>query len=542
MGDAGRVRGAPPEDFFDFVAGRVDRLYAAARTLTATEEAAAEMVTDLFGAAATRWRWLRSPDAAEDYVGRLFRRAVEAHGSPPRRYAPGAPVLLDAVAEAAWARGRGVQRRRVLAFAGGVGLLAAVPLVRRGPGGGAEDAAARPAASPSEGPDEAPAEVPLGIDLMPAADLRSRLPWVASPLPSNIVLSRPVGTLTTHPIGRALAAFRAPGSPLLLLGPDGLVREAPDPPGTESIQTTTPWPSAGTAAVGSAGAAAWPVRLTTTALSPDGTRLAQPTARGLSVLDVRTRTSREYASSERIRSVLWLGNQGLLLGRLTNSVLLSLESGRMRPAATGGRSTLHPRAGGEVPGPPRPVSVPAEPAALLRADGGASPSPAATQPAARDLPGAVELLPVGDPATAPARLRRHRATAAGVRLVDVALSGRLTGWVGLWRGVGFLTHAWALRDCTPMGRLPAAYPSPVLATVAVDPASGTVGRLLVTPGGDADPPQLLGVLNGGTAIIRARGAAGSLNLIAWRIATGRFSLISSVDMLAGVSLADLSAW
>jgi hypothetical protein len=383
----------------------------------------------------------------------------------------------------------------------------------------------------------------LGVDLMPAADVQSRLPLAASPLPSTIVLTRPVGTLTTHPIGRALAAFRAAGSPLLLLGPDGLVRKAPDPPGIESIQTTTPWPASGTASAGSASTGAWPVRLTTTALSPDGTRLAQLTANGLSVLDIRTRTSREYSSSERIRSVMWLGNRGLLLGRLSNSVLLNLESGRMRPAATGGRSTLHPRAGGEVPGPPRPSSPPAAPATLLRADHGASPSPAAAaQPAARDLPGAVELLPVGEPATAPARLRRHRATSDGVRVSDVALSGRLIDWVGLWRGVGFLTHSWALRDCTPMGRLPDGYQSPALATVAIDPASGTVSRLLVTPGGDADPPQLVGALNGGTAIIRARGPGGTLNLIAWRIAMGRFTLISSVDTLAGVSLADLSGW
>jgi hypothetical protein len=535
------VRGAPPEDFVDFVAGHVDRLYAAARTLTATDEAAAEMVTDLFGAAAARWRWTRSPEAAEDHVGRLFRRAVQAHGSPPRPSAPAAPISADIVAEAAWARGRGVQRRRVLGLAAGLGLLAAVPVVRRGPGGGADGAVAGPVL-PSGVPAAAPRDLPLGVDLLPTAEVQSRLQVAASPLPSTIVLSRPVGTLTTHPINRALAAFRAAGSPLLLLGPDGLIRAAPDPPGTESIQTTTPWPASGTASAGSASTAAWPVRLTTTALSPDGTRLAQPTAHGLSVLDIRTRTSREFASSERIRSVMWLGNGGLLLGRLTNSVLLDLASGRMRPAAPGGRSTLHPRAGGEVPGPPRPASTPAEPATLLRADRGASPSPAAAQPAARDLPGAVELLPVGEPATAPARLRRHRATADGVRVSDVAVSGRLIDWVGLWRGVGFLTHSWALRDCTPMGRLPDGFPSPVLATVAIDPGSGTVGRLLVTPGGDADPPQLVGALNGGTAIIRARGVGGTLNLIAWRIAMGRFTLISSVDMLAGVSLADLSGW
>jgi hypothetical protein len=549
----------PPVDFVDFVAGHADRLYTAARTVTDTDQDASDMVIQLFGAAAARWRTLRpiatppaagssipmsyaatspatiayaatspagfdaadldaaSPDAAnfdaaEEYVGRLFRRSAAAHSGGPRRYVAGAPVAIDAVAGAAWARGRGVHRRRVLGAAGGLAVLAVVPFVRTGRPAEVTEAVA------AESTTTVPADVPLGLDLLPATDAQARLPWLDSPLPARIVLTRPAGTLRTHPIGRAVAAFRAPGSPLLLLGPDGLVRQVPDPPGTAALSTTTPWPAAGSAAVGSASAGAWPIRLTATTLSPDGTMVAQPTPDGLSVLDLRSGTTRHYPSSERVRSVLWLGRDRVLLGRITSSVLLSLDSGRMRSAAVGGRTTLHPRAGGAVPGPPRPaVPNTFEPAAsLLRS--GASPPPT-VPPTTRDLPGAVELLPAGEPATDPVRLRLHQETPAGIRAVDIPLNGRLTGWVGLWRGAGFLTHSWALRDCTPMGRLPAGYASPTLATVAVEPRSGTVSRLLVTTGGDADPPQLLGVLGGGTALIRARGPAGTLNLIGWRVAT-----------------------
>jgi hypothetical protein len=437
----------------------------------------------------------------------------------------------------------------VLAGAGALAVLAAASVLR--PRGAdqttADDTAAEPPVT------EVPARVPLGMDLLPPVEKQAGLPWLASPLPERIFLDRSVGDLRSHPLGRALAAIRTPGSPLLLLGPDGLLRSVPDPPGTESLSTTTPWPSAGSASTGSASAAAWPVRLTTTALSPDGTRVAQPTADGLSVLDLRTGATRHYPGNERVRSILWLNDHGtLLLGRITSAVLLHLESGRMRPAATGGRHLLHPRAGGARPGRPRPVAPAADPPSS-RTLGPLSPSPRsgqvgptavlpATSSSPRALPGSVELLPMGDPATAPARLRRYRDAPAGVRHADTGLTGRLTGWVGLWRGVGFLTHAWALRDCTPMGRLPAGYGNPILATAAVEPGSGTLGRLLVTVGGDADVPQLLGVLSGGTALIRARGEAGTLNLIAWRVATGRFYLVSVVDHLAGISVADLNSW
>jgi hypothetical protein len=143
------------------------------------------------------------------------------------------------------------------------------------------------------------------------------------------------------------------------------------------------------------------------------------------------------------------------------------------------------------------------------------------------------------PAAAPARLRRHVDTADGVRAVDAALHGGLAGWIGPWRSAGFVTPRWALRDFTPVGELPAGYGSPAVATAAVDPGSGRVGRLLVTTGAQADPPQLIGVLTPGTALIRARGEAGMQHLIAWRIASGRLYLVATVDAMASVSVADL---
>jgi hypothetical protein len=75
----------------------------------------------------------------------------------------------------------------------------------------------------------------------------------------------------------------------------------------------------------------------------------------------------------------------------------------------------------------------------------------------------------------------------------------------------------------------------------VDPTSGRIRRVLVTAGGDADPPQLLGALADGTAVIRARGEAETVNLLAWQVATGRFSLLSTVDSQASIALADLAA-
>jgi len=152
----------------------------------------------------------------------------------------------------------------------------------------------------------------------------------------------------------------------------------------------------------------------------------------------------------------------------------------------------------------------------------------------------VELLPVGEPATAPARLRRHVATPDGVRPLDTAVSGELAGWLGPWRGGGFLTQEVALRDFVPVGQLPVRYGTAALATAAIDAASGAVIRLLVAATEQAGPPQLLGVSGPGFALIRAAGPYGVTYVIGWRVTTGALYLVATIDTDASVALTDLA--
>jgi hypothetical protein len=127
-----------------------------------------------------------------------------------------------------------------------------------------------------------------------------------------------------------------------------------------------------------------------------------------------------------------------------------------------------------------------------------------------------------------------------VRTHDKPLTGNLVAWVGAWRGAGFVTPGWVIRDCMPAGELPPEYGAATLATVAVDPASGVVQRVLVGGSGTPGPPQTVGAIEPGLILIRAQGEGDTVNLIAWRVAIGRFYRVATLDTTASVAVAELS--
>ena len=545
----------PPADFVSFVAGHADRLHAAAALVRGPGPAAEALVIDLFAAAAARWARIRPrPDApaggrAADYVGELFRREAARH--PPTRH-PGPPSsavrLSTARPPAPPTRPRpGRSRRRWSRSRPRPGPRGAAPgsaghWSGRAPSGWwwppCWSAPAHRSPSPTtrpvrsgrrhpRPPRRAPETVPAGLDVLPRPDRLEGLPEARSRLPRRISLTKTVGTLRSHPIPYALAAFRPPEGPLLLLGPDGRLRSVPEPTDTRALAPSGPPVDSRQ------------IRLTSTGLSADGTAVAQLAPDGLTVLRVPTGKLLRFPIDERLRWVTWLDPWRLLTGGLTSSVLVELTPGRLLPTTLAARTTLTPRAGAIRPVDAVPP-VPPTSASLLLPSGATTPPETAQAAGRHSLPGAVELLPVGEPATAPARLRRHVATPDGVRPLDTAVSGELAGWLGPWRGGGFLTQEVALRDFVPVGQLPARYGTAALATAAIDAASGAVIRLLVAATEQAGPPQLLGASGPGFALIRAAGPDGVTYVIGWRVTTGALYLVATIDTDASVALTDLA--
>jgi hypothetical protein len=526
----------PPADFVDFVARCAGRLHAAAWELTGDIQAASRLVAELLADTAQRWRRLRptaddpaSRATALTYVGRRFRRQAAAYGADdrgprPHRRRPGQPAYDAAavgepaeLAAEAWGRGRRARQTHLALAAGAVLLVIVALLARPNPAATSDDAA--PAPSPSAMP--GPTSVPPGLDVLPQPRVQLALPRLTTPLPGHISLNRPIGPLTAHPMRRALAIFRLPATPLLLLGEDGQVRWIP-----ESILATDDVRGGGGDG-----------RLPVSALSPDGSRIALPLTGELAVLDVSTATVRRFAVPERTRSVVWFGTRWLLAGGQLSSVLIDLQSRRAAPSTAEARTTLAPRGPGVVSGTPVLRDDPAASLAVL----GPSAGPLA-------VPGAVELLSIGEPATAPARVRRHLATPGGMVGLDIALTGDLAGWIGPWRGAGFLTGEWAVRDFTPTGELPPWFLPATLATAAVDPTSGRVQRLLVATG-VAGPAMALGgvgpgavLVSPGAVLIRATGEQGTVNLLAWQPGLGQIYLVATLDGEPSIAVADLSSF
>ncbi|HEU4423983.1 MAG TPA: hypothetical protein VFR67_15740 [Pilimelia sp.] len=530
-----RDRTSPPADFVEFVTRCAGRLHAAAWELTGDLQSASDLVEELLGATAQRWRRLRpmaenpaSRATAIAYVGRLFRREAAAHGAggnrPRRSRRPGHPAYDPTavgepaeLAAAAWGRGRRARQTRVALAAGAVLLVILALVARPHPAATSDGAAVESSPSPTP----APSRVPPGLDVIPKPDDQLILPRLVTPLPARITLSQPVGPLTSHRISRAVAIFRLPSSPLLLLGDDGGIRWIPE-------KILAPVNVRGGGGEG---------RLPVGALSPDGSRIALPLTGELALFDVPTASVRKFPVPERTRSVVWFGNRWLLAGGPTSSVLIDMHSRRSTLSSADARTTLAPRGPGVVSGTP-----------VLRDDPAAS--LAALGPSAGPLamPGAVELLSIGEPATAPARVRRHLATPAGVVGMDIAVTGDLAGWIGPWQGTGFLTGEWAVRDCVPTGELPPWYGSATLAAAAVNPTSGQVHRLLVSTGSDG-PAMVLGGVGPGTALVRpgavlvrAPGEPGTVNLLAWQPGIGQLYLVATLDDEPSMAVADLSTF
>ncbi|NUR74133.1 MAG: hypothetical protein HOU81_25270 [Hamadaea sp.] len=348
----------------------------------------------------------------------------------------------------------------------------------------------RPDDSPADQSPESPSPesstVPSGIDiLLPLAEL-SRLPVRSSPLPAEIDFEKASVSL---PKGRrARGVFSATEESAVLLLDDGRLyaipdlRVRPDNPGV---------------------------------MSPDGRYIAFRDARQM-LYDVSTGVIQILDKVTTVSPPIWLDHQHLLY------------------SAVGGSQVV--RADGQLTDLLQAVDLSDVVAPQGYTD------PMTGDPILRST----ELLAIGRPLTAPARVRRY--TANKTEPIDVSLQGELVPWVGLWRGLGFslatgpnpADRGRLVRRCQTPGHVPAQFGEVISGTAAVRAATGAVLRVLVeTMKTEADRVEPVGWLDASTVLISANGDRATV-IVAWGIESGKLELVTVVNRNVRLALADLS--
>jgi hypothetical protein len=512
MGSMARDPFAPPAEFCSYVETRLPSLVTSTRRYIGNERFADQLARDLLASVAVRWPWytrslpgtsrLRRADgrdaaiAADRFLRRAFRESVRDVSDTQQEIT----LSLDPATEYPDTSAGSMLTGR-LSFAEEARLLweqSALTVRRRTliAGGlglmGMLLVVSRSRAQPQAVELEPPASptpgmtaVPRDVDVLPNLSDEVRLGVRPSPLPPEIELTR---AATTLPRGRhALAVFSPPDESSVLLLDDGKLYVAPD------IHVRVDNPAA---------------------LSPDGRYVAYRGAR-LSIFDVTNGQSRALEASANLSSPVWLDATHLLV------------------SVVGGAQVI------DVDGRP-PVTLPSDVVDVVVPQG--SRPPLSGDPVRQ----VTELLSIGRPLGAPARVRRYNAS--GGDPVDVTVVGDLAPWIGLWRGAGYgyggspdaTDRGLLVRRCQTNGRLPWDLGEPQSALAVVRATTGVVLRILVnTSLTAADRVEPLGWLDSSTVLVSTNSPDASL-VLAWRVETGSLQLITIVDRGVRTALADLS--
>ncbi len=484
---------APPE-FVSYVERRLPALEAAAHRLTGDDQQAQRLGRELLAMVALRWRRLARADeregqpvgaAADVYLVRLFRQEAGEFGYPQMALNFSVPA---------------VSRRRS-ALAGALrpadeaGLIweAARGAIRRRfviaavAGGVLGLVAVCQRGAGSRGGGEIGPEQPVRSTVLPNGAERASAE-VSNPrqlvgLPQNLIMPRePVDPISLHPVRRALlvvARSRADTSPILVLGDDFRWRQLDDAPSL---------------------AALW---MQTNALSPDGRRAAFGTSTGTYVIDLTTGRGLTFHSSPETTRPVWLSHRHLLLGKQT---LVIPQTGQVLPVAEGPEDMVTQRRSGDT-----------------------SASPTA---------GMVELLSVGQPATAPARVRRWRVEDLRPMSSSVPLTGELTELIGPWRGPGFGVdgdRGLLVRACLPNALPSVDGASTVIAVVR--PNNGKVERALLVDTAISGAVRVIGWADSRRVILSLT-RTGRQQVVTWDLFGGGLFLASVVESDGVLSLPD----
>jgi hypothetical protein len=483
-----RDRSEAPADFVSYVDGRHPALESAAHRLTGDDVQTERLCQDLLTLVALRWRRLSRADAqggleagesADVFLARLFRQEVFDQGAPE------IPLRLDIP----------VPRRRIrtgrLTPADEAGLIwerARRTIRRRLLIGGSAAAVLAVIAvcqrgrgsdtASTDNADSRPTALPSGAELGPDkfGSLIS-LPGV----PTQIAV--PTGDLpliTADPVRRAvllMAVSRTDTSPIVVLGDDGRWRKVNVAPSLTAL-----WLHAG-------------------ALSPDGLRAAFGTSTGTTVVDLTTGQARDFSATPEPTRPVWLGPRHLVMG-VKN--LLDVVTGETAPFPTKPDDVVTPR----------------------HFDG-------TTNPATR----LIELLSVGQPATAAARIRRWKEGAE----VVTQLNGPLAELIGPWRGGGFGyggDDGLLARLCMTTASFDVGTASAVVAVIR--PKTARVERTLLIDPNQSGSVRLLGWADD-KHLLLSLVVQGAQQVVSWDIAAGGVNLASTVQSEGVVAFPDLTS-
>lgn len=503
---------APPPAFISYVETRLPSLIRGARRYVPDERMADQLARDLLAGVAVRWPWYargvpvmaklfkRDPEpaaAADRFLVRAFREGVKDFGEPQNV----APLQLDPATELPEAPPPRTFLRGRLSVTEEAQLLwerSAQTLRRRSliVGGfavmGVLIFISRPRPEPETTPVETAPQpepsvttVPPGMEILPPPTEQARLTIRRSPLPSYLDLSK---ALPAMPKGhKAVGVFTpADGSSVVILD-DGKVYLVPD----INVRIESP-----------------------AALSPDGRYCVYSQAEKIALYDFVTQTSRTLQTNANFATPVWLD---------PNHLLISVSGGGQIVTTAGANQQLLPVDITETLAPQGNPLISGDPVRW-----------------------ATELLSIGRPATAPARVRTH--VTMKDEGSDVTLQGSLSPWLGLWRGVGFAVRTSSdlndrgnlVRRCQTAGRLPQQYGDPQGAIIAVKAASGQILRALVNTDTTAsDRVEPLGWLDRQTVLVSSNSDAAGV-VVAWNVTNGRIELITVTTQSVRIALADLT--
>lgn len=495
----------PPDGFVSYVEKRLPAVIKGARRLSSDERLADDFARELFVPVAARWNRFARDDlkrgqaegtSADRLVRRLFRQgsrdlAADQNVRPeltldetpwPEQRISLLTSSLTPADEAAllWERAYRTSRRRLL-IAGGAGVIGVALFLGRPRA--AEPEIPIPTVEP---PTTRPSRLPAGIDVLPALIDQTRLQRRVTAFPRELDLRNEaaIGKLGDRPAGRALAMFQnfANGT-VLVLGPDGGLRRLD---ADLSVASTA-------------------------VIAPDGMLAAFPRAGQIDLLDVVTAKIRVLPSGGSGSPPVWLDGSHIVAGAVGGSQIVDVRTGAAVEAPIDVADTSMPQ--------------------------GAAPIPAGS-----DFTDRVQLmLSVGQPVTAPARIRRY---GKGFnQQVDISVGGDLGGWIGRWRGVGFGyggDHGLLVRRCQVGHQLPEGMGEATFGLAVVRAATGVVLRLLLdTSLSGSTRTEALGWLDADTVLL-STGTLEALLVLAWRIDTGALELVSSANRGARIAVADLS--
>jgi hypothetical protein len=492
-----------PDDYAAFVAAHADRIRAATSALTGNERLVDRLQNDLFAAVALRWRWLHRrwprparPEAARDYLWGLLRREADGWSGLERRpqmFEP-APIAAATAADPTyrrrsallaantWAQA-GQQRRRRRLIAGAVVLALGCGAVLMPGRGKAPDHGPRTLATTGPGlVSAAPPNVAILPRVAVLPDGIDSDTALAGLLDGVLAGARP---FSDPPLDRAVMLAQLADGRLLLIAETGHTRIVD-------------------------GKTLGDARAVETSLSPDGTLAAVPALDGVLLIDVAHATTRKVTSAvprpPAFRpTVIWRGARTLIVTEAGGTSQVDVVTGKAFPLV--GVTGLH----------------------------------TVVQQGGRDR--LVDLLAVGADPGEPAIVRTWEGVPPTAAPRGDASDHTITGapWLGGWLGAGWANDTLVARACSATQlHLPPTAGTPSSALVAVDLGSGRLVSALaiVEPGVTA---TMLGWLDGETALAQVTGEGRTL-LLGWNVRQRRFGVVSTLDALATLSVADQTTW